>query len=356
MMILYSPTGVALVLWSAARALRHGSRAQQGRALATLAHVYSLLKLGGPARQDAMVEEALSLTRREPLARAVAWTCKALIAFNRSQCHDALATLDTLRRFIVEERLDIQWVRAQIDTLVASVCVLAGDFARVRSFAAEAEREAAEQGNRSVMAQMRISRAWASLAAGDPTVMRECAAQSMTELYGKRLSALYGIAVWGECNRLLYLGEVQAAQALMRAEAPRFARSGLGRAGWAIPLAQMWCSVELLSSRHPEDAHAQRARAHVRRLDREPVPLGRATAALLRGGIYRRAGRTRDALSSYETASRVFALLGMEGYAAAAAYRALELRGAPSPVADRVPWFALQSIADPERWVRMYAP
>jgi hypothetical protein len=268
----------------------------------------------------------------------------------------ALATLDHVSSLIVEQRVDAQWLLAQIHTLVASVAVLAGDFQRIRSMAEGLERDALEQGNRTVLAQIQSSRAWASLAAGDPTHMQRYAAAARAEWRAARLTPLYGIAVWGECHRLLFLDQTAAAHALMQEEAPRFVRAGLARTQmWTIPLAQMWGNVELASSRAPGDAHFRAAERHAQRLERDPSLWGQACGALLRAGLARRAGQTERAARCYSEARRGYDRLGMAGCAAAAAYRELQVVGDRARP-DELSWFTSQAVAEPASWVRMFAP
>jgi hypothetical protein len=357
MLMLHDVKGVALILWSAARARRHGSAPQQGRALAALAHVYSLLGLRTPAQQDQMLERGLVLTRAQPLDHATVLVCKALVAWGRCQCDVALATLDHVSALITQQRLDAQWMLGHIDSLVGSAAVLAGDFQRIHSFAAGAERDALEQGNRPVVAQIQSWRAWASLAGGDPTAMQRYAAAARREWDGPRLTPLYGIAVWGEGHRLLYLGQTADACDLMRREAPRFARAGLMRSQmWRIALTQLWGNVELACSQRPGDAHYRAAERHARQLRREPILWGRASGALLDAGLAQRAGDAERAELHYREAMCGFAALGMRGCEAVAAYRRRELTGELPRSTDDLAWFTAQRVAEPERWVRTLAP
>jgi hypothetical protein len=267
-----------------------------------------------------------------------------------------LHALETILSMTVDQRLDAQWLLGQVHSLVASVCVLAGDFRRITEFGADAEREALELGNRTVLAQVQSSLAWAALAAGDGEAMRRYTHGALAEWRAQRLSPIYGIAVWGECNRLLYEGDVQAAYALMRVEAPRFARSGLAHTQtWAISLSQLWGCVELANTRAPNDRHARAAERHAARLERNHLPVAQACAALLRAGLARRAGQTTLARETYQRAKRGFVSLGMLGFAATAAQREAQL-GEKPPDQQALCWFTDQSVAEPGSWLRMCAP
>jgi eukaryotic-like serine/threonine-protein kinase len=352
---LHDPKGAALILWSAARALEHGSSAQRGRALASLAFVYALLGLRSVAEQDELVRRSLVLTAQDPLALTAALASKAMIAFGRCQCDQALRTLETIRAMTIEQRLDAQWLLGQIHSIAASVCVLAGDFRRLAEFGTDAEREALELGNRTVLAQVQSALAWAALAAGDAESMRRYTQGTLAEWRAPRLSPIYGIAVWGECNRLLYEGDTRAAYALMQAEAPRFVRSGLSHTRtWSTSLSQLWGSVELANAREPNDSHVRAAEKHAARLERQALPVAQAWAALLRAGLARRAGRTALARETYRRAKHGFVALGMLGYAATAARWEAQLGQARDEQA--LAWFTRQSVAAPSSWVRMYAP
>jgi hypothetical protein len=107
---LHDPKGAALILWSAARALQHGSAAQRGRALASLAFVHAYLGLTSIAEQDALVRRSLALTTSDPLAHVAALASKALIAFGRCQCGEALRTVGTIRSLTVDQHLDARWL------------------------------------------------------------------------------------------------------------------------------------------------------------------------------------------------------------------------------------------------------
>jgi hypothetical protein len=218
-----------------------------------------------------------------------------------------------------------------VSSLEASVCVLAGDFCRIAAFGAEAEREARELGNRTVLAQLQSALAWAALVAGDGEAMRRYTHAALAEWRAPRLSPIYGIAVWGECNRLLYQGDAQAAHALMRAEAPRFVRSGLARTQmWSTSLSLLWGSVELANAREPNDRHVRAAEKFAARLERHDLPVAQTCAVLLRAGLAMRAGQTTLAEQAYQRAKRGFASLGMRGYAAVAAHRAAQLGPGPA--------------------------
>lgn len=352
---LHDPKGAALIAWSAARALVHGSSSQRGRALASLGLVQAMVGLTSIVEQDALVRRSLLMTAHDPLAHVVALASKALIAFGRCQCEEALSTVATIRSMNEDRRLDAQWILAQVNPLEASVCVLAGDFRRIGEFGVDAEREALELGNRTVLAQVQSALAWAALAAGDGESMRRYTRATLAEWRTQRLSPIYGIAVWGECHRLLYEGDVLAAHALMRAEAPRFARSGLAHTKmWSVTLGQLWGSVELANARHPDDVHARAAGRHAARLERHDLPIAQACAALLRAGLARHAGHTTPARQAYSRAARGFVSLGMRGYAAAATERETQLGGEPHP--EHARWFLSQSVAEPSSWVRMFAP
>ncbi|HEX6244663.1 MAG TPA: hypothetical protein VFZ61_27280, partial [Polyangiales bacterium] len=357
MLMLHDAKGVALTLWSAARALRRGSAAQYGRALASLAHAYSLLGLRTPKEQDAMLERALTLTRATPLAHVTALTCKALVVWGRCQCGLALETLEQVTSQITAQRLDAYWMLGHAHAVTGSVSVLAGDFERIRQFAPSAERDAREQGNRPVLMQLQSWRAWASMAGGDPSVMQRHAEAARQEWHSPRLTPMYGIAVWGECHRLLYENDLAGAYALMRAEAPRFARAGLTRTQtWRISLTHMWGTVELACSSRPGDGHFRAAERHARQLLREPVPCGQACGALLRAGLDRRLGDAAGAALGYRGAESTFATLGMRGYQAASAWHVREMGAREHAEGQSLEWFTAQRIAQPERWVRMLAP
>ena len=356
LLCLHDPKGAALILWSAARALQLGSSSQRGRALSSLAFVYAMLGLCSRAEQDALVRRSLALTASDPLAHAAVLASKALIAFGRCECDEALRALETLRAMTVDQRLDAQWLLGQVHSLAASVCVLAGDFRRLAEFGTDAEREALELGNRTVLAQVQSSLAWAALAAGDGEAMQRYTQGALAEWRAQRLSPIYGIAVWGECHRLLHQGDSSAAYALMRDEAPRFARSGLAHTQtWATSLGVLWGSVELANARAPNDRHVRAAERHAVRLERRSLPVAQACALLLRAGLAKRAGQTTLAVQAYQRAKRGFVALGMLGYAAAAAQHEAQLGHEP-PDQNALRWFTDQSVAAPSSWVRMYAP
>ena len=353
---LHDAKGAALILWSAARALRHGSTSQRGRSLASLAYVYCMLGFSTNDEQDALVSRSLLLTAKDPLAHVAALASKALIAFARCQCDDALHALDTLRTIAEGQRLDAQWILGQIHSVEASVCVLAGDFRRIDAFGADAEQKALQLGNRTVLAQVQSSLAWASLARGDSEAMRRYAVATCDEWRSRWISPIYGIAVWGECHRLLYEGDTQAAFALMQTEAPRFARSAFAHTQmWSTALSQLWGSVELACASAGHDRHFHAAEKHAARLERHHLPCAKALATLLRAGLSRRAGQTALAREAYSKAKRDLAALGMRGFAASAAQREAQLARAPADQ-QLLDWFAQQSIADPSAWVRMCAP
>lgn len=349
-----SPRGFALLLWSGARALKHGSAAQRGRALAVAAHAYAVVGLRTEDVQDTMLQRASALTSNDAVAHAHVLCCHALLHFARSDCREALDALERAQRFIADERVGgAHWLLGPLHAIMASVCVMSGEFTRLDAFAAGVERDAQLMGNRPILTQIRSARAWARLARGDPDALRRYADATLDEWAGPQLSPLYGLGVWGQCHRLLYDGEPHAARALMQAESRRFQRSGLMRIQpWAVSLGHVHACVELSCSKRPGDARFRAAELWARRLDAQPARWAVACAALLRGGFARRRGERETALAAYAVAAEGFKRSGMRGYAAAAAYRSAELRCEPQTET----WFAEQSIAEPARWVRMYAP
>jgi hypothetical protein len=238
----------------------------------------------------------------------------------------------------------------------ASVCVMAGDFKRLDAFVASAASEATQYGNHAAASQLRSALAFQALAADDPQVMERHARDERAQWAGRHLTPLYGLAVWGEAHRLLYCGERQAAAALRALEEARFVRSGVARMQpWTVALKFIWGTVALVNSERARDAEARDAQRLAGSLDRERTIWARGCAALLRAGLARRDGERDASLQHYTAATRWFAQVGMQGLAAAAAFRAAELRGAAEPASSR-PWFATQGIVNPARWVRMVAP
>jgi hypothetical protein len=248
------------------------------------------------------------------------------------------------------------WFQSHVHAVVASICVTTGDFARIDSFAADAEREAASYANHSASSQLRCACAWRALAQGDPHTMQRYTHDDRQRWDSARLTPLYGIAAWTEGHRLLYVGEHARAAQHMALEAPRFARSGVARARpWTVALQYLWGCIALANSERAGDRYARSAAAFAKRLERDSAACAQGYAALLRAGLARRSGQHAAALASYATAQTELATLGMRGHAAAAAYRGAELRALANPE-DLVPWFSEQAIAEPALWVRAYAP
>ncbi|MDD9971761.1 MAG: AAA family ATPase [Myxococcales bacterium] len=349
--------GTALLLWSGARSLRRGSKAQYGRGLAQLAYVYSVLGLGGAAHQDAMLDEAQRLTMSDPMAHAVVLINRAVVAAVRADYRRSVIYFTQAQRFIVEPRFPGDWVLLPLRALTASVHVLAGHIAQLTTAAPELEREARAVGNPAMDAQIGNAHAWTRLAAGDHEAMGRYTHGAMEEWRAKRVSPLYVIAVWGECHRLLYLGEVAAAYALKRAEARRFARSGVGRSVLSSgTLLYLWGCIELSHSARPGDRAWRQAVALAKRLRGLPSLLAEPAAAILEAGMLRRRGERDQAVNAYERARHGFDVAGMEGHMAVADFRLAELRQTSESPADASPWFAAHRIAEPARWARMLAP
>jgi hypothetical protein len=357
MLALQSPEeGMALLLWSAARALKRGSAVQRGRALAQLAHVLGLLGWTRPATEDAMLVEALELTRADPTAHTHALLAASLLHFVRTECSAALGRLDAALAVMATQPVNAHGFGAHVHAVVASVCVMAGDFARLDAFAATAEREAVDYGNHAAASQLRSACAWRALSLGDLDAMQRYAREDRRRWSGPRLTPLYGLATWGEAHRLLYAGQPGQAAQLMAVEAPRFARSGVARVGpWSAMLKYLWGCIALANSERVGDRFARDAASFARALDGDSAVCARGCADLIRGGLAKRAGAPAAALRHYLHARSELTRAGMRGHAAVAAYRAAELRSAEH-LADHVPWFAAQAVSDPERWVRVHAP
>ena len=357
MLSVFEPArGIAMLLWSTARALRKGSPAQRGRALAQLAHVFGVLGWTSAASQDVMVEEATRLTRSDPSAHTHVLLATALLRFVRTEYRAALECLDAALPVIAVQAPDGLWFLQHVHAVVASVCVMTGDFTRIDTFAAAAEREAAGYANHSASSQLRCACSWRALARDDSEAMERYTREDRQRWDGARLNALYGLAVWAEGHRLLYIGAHTAAARHMALEAPRFARSAVSRARpWTTALTYLWGCIALANSEAPGDHHARSAAKLARRLERDSSACARGCAALLQAGLARRRGEHRAALEHYATAAAALTALGIRGHAAAAAYRSAELQSVRDPERT-VPWFAEQAIANPARWVRAYAP
>jgi hypothetical protein len=209
-------------------------------------------------------------------------------------------------------------------------------------------------GNRALSVQVDAAHAWAELAVGNPEAMRRFSERALREWVGSQ--PLYGLALWGEAHRRLYCGELAGAAALLRVEQPRYARAGISRVqSWSLALTLLWGTIALSLSRTPNDAYARAARRYLRALRRARESYAAPSGALLQAGLYRREHASAAAQVAYASAQSGFKALGMEGYAAAAAYRAAELQGNPHPE-QASPWFTDQQIADPSAWTTMYAP
>jgi hypothetical protein len=348
--------GMVLLLWSAARALQRGSAMQRGRALAQLAHVLGVLGWTRSATEDAMLAEALELTRGDATAHTHALLAASLLHFVRTECGAALERLDAATAIMATQPVNAHGFGAHVQAVVASVCVMAGELVRLDAFAASAEREAVDYGNHAAASQLRSACAWRALSLGDLDTMQRYAHEDRRRWRAARLTPLYGLATWGEAHRLLYAGEPAAAARLMAVEAPRFTRSGVARVGpWSAMLKYLWGCIALANSERAGDRSARAAASFARALDGDSAVCARGCAELIRGGLAKRTGARADALHHYLNAESELARAGMRGHAAAAAYRAAELRSAEHP-ADRVPWFAAQAVSEPELWVRAHAP
>ena len=101
------------------------------------------------------------------------------------------------------------------------------------------------------------------------------------------------------------------------------------------------------------------ARRRARRIEREGVAWARPIARLLRAGLALADGQRDLAVSLLETAAGEFDAVPMNGYAAAARWRAADLTdGTPrgSDLRQRAgEWMARESIRSPERMARMHA-
>ncbi len=345
--------GFALLLWSTARAQRHGSPAQRSRAQAQLAFTRAALGLGTEAQQDSMLDQALAETAESPVDHAYALASRALVGFSRCDCPATLASTAAARSFIVDRRVAVDWALPPLRLVEVSTQVVAGQFAQLRAAAAEVSREVEPTGNRALTAQVESAHAWACLVAGEPEPMQRYSERSMREWSGRRISPLGALAVWGEAHRRLYAGELEGAEALMRTEAPRLARAGLNRVhAWRVALLLLWGSVALARSRVAGDAASRTAGAHARALRCERARWAAPSAALLEAGIARRRNANELARSAYARACAGFRAMGMDGYAAAAAYRRAELAGARCDLR----WFEAQAIGDAAAFTRMYAP
>lgn len=356
LMVLAPIHGASLALWSTARALGRGSRAQRGRALSQLAYVHGLLELTRPAVQDAWLARARELTRHDADAHSYVLLGASLLQFTRADCCAALAQLGAAHAFIARQPVEAHGVIGHLRALEASLCVMSGDFARLDAFVEPAEHEAELHGNPAAATQLRCARAWRALAAGAPAEMAGFARVERARWAGRRLTPLYGLAVWGEGHRLLYCGAQRQALQLMAAEAARFRRAGVANTRpWSVALKFLWGCIQLANSVHVDDAYGRGALRFARGLERESAVWARGCAALLQGGLARRRGALSRAREHYQAAQRWFEQVGMRGLAAAAAFRAAELRGEAEP-ALAAPWFAGQAIAEPAAWTRMYAP
>jgi len=346
--------GYRLLLWSTERALHHGTAPQRARALAQLAVTQKALGLGTLAAQDAMLAQALSATSSDAVEHTFVLACKILIAFAGSDCRQTLACAAQTRQFVLQHRVPVDWVLGPITALEVSTRVLAGQFAELRASRPEVERESQALGNRALRLQVDAAHAWAELAVGRTEAMRAFSERAMREWVG--VQPLYGLAMWGEAHRRLYCGDLSGAAQLLRVEKKRYARSGISRVqSWSLALTLLWGTIALRLSRTPDDAYARMARRQLRALMRARERCASPSAALLQAGLYRRVHDAAAACDAYTRARHGFAALGMCGYAAAAAFRAAELRGERCPEqADR--WFAQQRIADPAAWTNMYAP
>jgi len=101
------------------------------------------------------------------------------------------------------------------------------------------------------------------------------------------------------------------------------------------------------------------ARARARSIEREGVAWARPIARLLRAGLALADGGREQAVSLLETAADEFDAVPMNGYAAAARWRAADLTGGtPRGAALRQragEWMTRESIRSPERMARMHA-
>lgn len=354
--MLTPPHGMALLLWSAARALRRGSALQRGRALAQLAHVRSTLGYGAEAGERAMLDEALALTRPDPNAHTHARLASALTHFSRTRYGAALAELDTASALIAAEPVDTLGFIAHVDALRASVCVQTGDLTRLDAFAEAAHQQALAYENHSAASQLRYACAFRALSRDDPGPMERYAREDRQRWNGRALTPLYGLAVFGECHRLLYVAQPAQAAELMAREARRFTRSGVGRIQpWSVALTYLWGCVALTNSARSGDAFARTAQRFAARLERHPACCAAGFAALLRAGLLRSGGERAKALECYAQAETALLRAGMRGHAASAAYRCAELLGEAEPSA-RAPWFEAQAVSRPILWAKVFAP
>lgn len=93
----------------AGEALRNGSQAQRGRALAQLAHVFTLLGGRNVARQDRLIAGALQLTRSDPATHMHVLLAAAMVDFTRSDYQASLARLDAALAAIADQPSDGLW-------------------------------------------------------------------------------------------------------------------------------------------------------------------------------------------------------------------------------------------------------
>jgi hypothetical protein len=281
--------------------------------------------------------------------------CKILVAFAQCDCPATLACAAHTRRFVLRNRVPVDWILGPITAVEVSTRVLAGQFAELRVSRSEVERESQALGNRALSVQVDAAHAWAELAYGNTEAMRTFSEGALREWVGSQ--PLYGLAMWGEAHRRLYCGELAGAAELLRVEQPRYARAGISRVqSWSLALTLLWGTIALRLSCAPDDTYARAARRYLRALRKARESCAAPSAALLEAGLYRRERDRAAACAAYERAGHGFAALGMSGYAAAAAYRVAELRE-NHPVPEQTdPWFAQQGIANPAAWTNMYAP
>jgi serine/threonine protein kinase len=352
-----------LLVRSVRLALESGTDAQLAWGLACYALLLSLSGRGSFQQQDELLDRALLLSRQADDPDAKGWVLflRALILYSRGEFHQSLAWVGRAQAWIAGHCVDTGWMLQELDVGAGAQCLLTGQIAALARLSRPAIQRAQETGNEFMVKNLRLHYCFAWLAHDQlERVLREVTLVRSTWTPDEfHMPVAIGICI--EVYALLYKGSSTAAWLLYRRYARSFIRAGYERIQpWTVilPLVR---STAALASDYELGTRKSLAtvRADMARLRRQRVAWAEPARMLLEAGLSQLRGDRTRALQSYTRAADVFEALHLRGFAAAARVRQAELM--PDSEASRVraatdAWFQAEGVANPTRWVCIYAP
>lgn len=296
-----------------------------------------------------LIEQATALARKtqDPVLVARIGLAEGVAFSAVGRFADAIERLDETA-VALSGVAGVSWERSILDNTCLQSLVWLGRLGEARSRVDVVLRRAEQTNDRFSLLIATVIEAKLALAAGRVDDARAQIHEVVSQWRSDELTFQHFFAektlVWCE----LYAGDVGAARRRVAALAPALARSGL----LSVQLFKAEASflegcVELAAHAAGDaDASLSRIDERARWLARTGRPYARGYAAMLRAGVARRKGSSKDEVSAVREASAAFGAAQMTLHAAATLLWHGEST-AESPLRG-------EGVADPARWIRIF--